>query len=128
MNKKLMKYIVDYVLEETTRVSLYDDKDIIKWISEAISAYEGGADNSTVYPLNRENELLVKIASLNWKLMINAEKETFGNTSDSALIAYEEQLVYIIDGNKLVVVEEHDREHTYMLLWQNEIDEEGYLV
>ena len=44
MNKKLMKYIVDYVLEETTRVSLYDDKDIIEWISEAISAYEGGAD------------------------------------------------------------------------------------
>ena len=81
-----------------------------------------------VYPLNRENELLVKIASLNWKLMINAEKETFGNTSDSALIAYEKELVYIIDGKKLVVVEEFDREHTYMLLWQNEIDEEGYLV
>ena len=43
MSKKLVKYIVDYVLEETTRVSLYDDKDIIEWISEAISAYKGGA-------------------------------------------------------------------------------------
>ena len=28
---------------ETTRVSLYDDKDITGWISEAISAYKGGA-------------------------------------------------------------------------------------
>ena len=81
-----------------------------------------------VYPLNREDELLAKIASLNWKLMIKPEKDTFGNTSDSALIAYEEELVYIIDGKKLVVVEEFDREHTYMLLWQNEVDEEGYLV
>ncbi len=43
MSKKLVKYIVDYVLEETTRVSLYDDKDITEWISEAISAYKGGA-------------------------------------------------------------------------------------
>ena len=50
MSKKLVKYIVDYVLEETTRCnlhgigySLYDDKDITEWISEAISAYKGGA-------------------------------------------------------------------------------------
>ncbi len=44
MNKKLMKYIVDYVLEETTYVrENYDDEDIIEWISEAISAYKGGA-------------------------------------------------------------------------------------
>tara|TARA_R110000803_G_scaffold1629_2_gene5257 strand:- start:441 stop:686 length:246 start_codon:yes stop_codon:yes gene_type:complete len=81
-----------------------------------------------MYELNREQELLTKIVTLIWKPLIEAEKENFGNVSDSARIAYEGQLVYIIDGNKLVVVEAFDREHTYVLFWQNEIDEEGYLV
>jgi len=81
-----------------------------------------------VYPLNREDSLLTKIVDLKWGSMNKFEQETFGGASDSALIAYQGELVYIIDGNKLTVVEEFDREHTYMLLWQNEVDEEGYLV
>jgi len=79
--------------------------------------------------INKEAELLSQIIKMDWKPFTPEDYEIFGGVrSVKPLICTQGDLVYVIDDNLLIVVEEHDRQMVYMLTWQNEVDEEGYLV